>query len=98
MRFRFKSRKLSLLYTEERNAHKYPPGVVDAFFEVMSIISAAGDERDLHAMKSLHFEKLKGKRKEQRSVRLNEQFRLTLSISQDEQGKLLVILDIEDYH
>jgi proteic killer suppression protein len=50
------------LYYEEKGAHKYPAEVVDAFFEKMSIIEAAIDLRDLYALKSLHFEKLKGTR------------------------------------
>ncbi|MEY3400748.1 MAG: hypothetical protein RLZZ86_351, partial [Cyanobacteriota bacterium] len=77
MRFYFQTKKLEALYTEEKNAHKYP-GVVDDFFEVMAIIDAAVDERDLYAQKGLRFEKLQGKRgKEgQRSLRLNAQWRL----------------------
>ena len=52
------------------------------------------------ALKSLHFEKLKGERgnRGERSIRLNKQFRLILTISSDDRGKLLLILDIEDYH
>ncbi|WP_017319060.1 type II toxin-antitoxin system RelE/ParE family toxin [Mastigocladopsis repens] len=73
LRFNFKDKKLEALYTEEKNAHKYP-NVVDDFFEVMAIIDAAVDERDLYAQKGLRFEKLKGKRgkEEQRSLRLND--------------------------
>lgn len=97
MRFRFANRKLDRLYTEEKDAHKYP-GVVDAFFEVMWIIEAAEDERDLYAFKSLHYEKLSGDRKGQRSLRLNKQYRLIAVLEEDEQGKCLVIHEIEDYH
>lgn len=99
LRFQFKKKKLEALYTEEKDAHKYP-GVVDDFFEVMAIIDAAVDERDLYAQKGLRFEKLKGKRgKEgQRSLRLNDQWRLILTVDEDEQGNYLTIIDIEDYH
>jgi proteic killer suppression protein len=62
LRFEFKTKRLRLLYYEEKGAHKYPAEVVDAFFEKMSIIEAAIDLRDLYALKSLHFEKLKGTR------------------------------------
>jgi proteic killer suppression protein len=64
----------------------------------MSIIEAAVDLRDLYALKSLHFEKLKGTRSEDRSIRLNKQYRLILRINKDQQGNWLLILDIEDYH
>ena len=64
----------------------------------MSIIEAVPDIRDLYQLKSLHFEKLKGKRKDERSVRLNKQYRLTMKLEMDEKGNYLLILDIEDYH
>lgn len=98
MRFRFRTRKLEALYTEERDAHKYPTGVVDAFFEAMAIIDSAADERDLYAFKGLRFEKLLGDRTGERSIRLNRQFRLILWLERDDQGKYLSISDIEDYH
>jgi toxin HigB-1 len=92
LRYRFKNKILDRLYYKGTGTQKYPTEVADAFFETMSIIAAAMDIRDLYAMKSLHFEKLSGKRKEERSVRL------TMMLEEDEQGNFLLILDIEDYH
>ncbi len=99
LRFQFKKSKIKALYEEEKNAHKYP-GVVDDFFEVMAIIDAAVDERDLYAQKGLRFEKLQGKRgnQGQRSLRLNNQWRLIVTVDEDEDGNYLTIIDIEDYH
>jgi toxin HigB-1 len=98
VRFRFESQKLEDLYTSEAGARKYPPGVVDAFFEVMAIIEAAKDERDLYALKSLRFEALKGNRAGERSLRLNKQYRLIVRLVEDDQGRVMLVLDIEDYH
>jgi proteic killer suppression protein len=98
LRFQFKSRKLAALYVEEKDAHKYPPAVVDAFFDVVGIIDAALDERDLYALKGLRCEKLKGAREHQHSVRLNKQHRLILELENDNQGRYIRIIDIEDYH
>lgn len=100
MRFEFKDKKIEALYTEEKGAEKYSEAVVEAFFEVMSIIGAAEDERDLYAFKGLRFEKLEGERgkRGERSLRLNKQWRLVVSIKQDKDGKLIWIIDIEDYH
>jgi len=98
LRVRFKTKKLEALYIEEKNAKKYPEGVVDAFFEVMASIRAAKDERDLRTLKSLRFEKLSGNRQSQHSLRLNKQWRLIVEIEEDNQGKRLLIVDIEDYH
>jgi toxin HigB-1 len=48
----------------------------------------------------LRFEKLSGKRAKQgqRSLRLNNQWRLIVTVDEDEQGNYLTIIDIEDYH
>ncbi|MBN2194849.1 MAG: type II toxin-antitoxin system RelE/ParE family toxin [Polyangiaceae bacterium] len=98
MRFRFANKKLEALYTAEAGARKYPRAVVTAFFEVMAMLDAAVDERDLYAVKSLHFEALKGDRAGQHSIRLNKQFRLILRIETDEDGNVVVLIEIDDYH
>ena len=98
MRFEFKDKDLFLLYTEEKNAHRYPPGVLDSLFEVMAIIASASSEMDIWAFKSLHYEKLSGSRKGQVSLRLNNQFRLILQIEKDEKGQWIWIIEIVDYH
>ncbi len=98
MRFVFKSNKLQALYTDEQDSHKYPEEVVAAFFDVMAIIVAARDERDLYAVKGLRFEQLSGKRKHQRSLRLNSQWRLIVELESDDEGKYILIVSIEDYH
>lgn len=98
MRFTFKSHKLEQLYYDDVTDSRYPESVVEAFFDVMATIEAVLDIRDLYAFKGLRFEKLKGKRKDQHSLRLNEQFRLIVTIERDEQGIFLLIISIEDYH
>ncbi|MFH2101895.1 MAG: type II toxin-antitoxin system RelE/ParE family toxin [Chloroflexota bacterium] len=98
MRYSFKTKKLAALYEHEKDAHKFPAEVVDAFFAVMTRIEAARDIRDLYALKSLHFEKLKGKQKDTRSIKLNDQWRLTMRLEMDDCGNYLLILEITDYH
>jgi len=49
-------------------------------------------------MKSLHFEKLKRKRRHEYSMRLNKQFRLIYRIEKAGQHNQLVVTGIEDYH
>jgi proteic killer suppression protein len=58
---------------------------------------AAADERDLYGLKSLHYEKLKGDRSHQRSLRLNQQFRLIVELERHN-GKTVAIIEIVDYH
>lgn len=92
MRFTFNKKKLANLYYHEKGAHKYPPEVVDAFFEVMTVIEAAVDIREFYNFKSLHFEKLKGNRSGEHSMRLNKQYRLTMRLQDDEKETTLLIL------
>jgi proteic killer suppression protein len=96
--FRFKTKSLESLYQELKDAHKYPEKVVEGFFEVMSIIAGATDERDLYANKSLHYEKLRGSRSDERSLRLNKQWRLIVTLEIDDQGKNMLIIKIENHY
>ncbi len=60
-------------------------------------MQAAPDERTLRALKSLHFEKLKG-REDEYSIRLNDQWRLVFSFDESTVPKKIKISGIEDYH
>jgi toxin HigB-1 len=72
--------------------------VVRAFRKRMQMIRGARDERDFYALKSLHFEKLKGDREGQYSMRLNQQWRLILEIEKRSNSSTVVIVSIVDYH
>ena len=100
MRLQFKNPKLEALYTQEKNAHKYPAEVIENFFEVMAILESIPDEQALYKLKGLRFEKLQGKRgkEQQRSIRLNDQWRLILTIEEDPQSKFILLIEIIDYH
>lgn len=71
--------------------------MVEAFFRVMAIISAATSTQDLRRLKSLRLEQLKGDRAGQSSLRLNDQFRLIFIVEKRGDEELL-ILEIVDYH
>jgi toxin HigB-1 len=49
-------------------------------------------------MKSYRFEKLKGDREGDYSIRVNDQFRLTFQIEKGDDGNRLVVLNIKDCH
>ncbi len=49
-------------------------------------------------MRSLRFERLKGKRAHQHSMRLNDQWRLILEISKGNPENMVFVVGIEDYH
>jgi proteic killer suppression protein len=76
----------------------FAPAVVRAFRRRMQQIRAAADERDFYALRSLNFEKLKGERAGQYSMRLNKQWRLVLKLEGKSADKKAVLVEIVDYH
>lgn len=64
----------------------------------MGWIRAAQDERDLRQMRSLHFEKLRGDRSHQYSMRVNDQYRLIVEIERTGGRSKIVLVEIIDYH
>lgn len=76
--------------------HSWP--VVKAFRKRMQLIRAARDERDFYALKSLHYEKLRGNRSHQKSMRLNDKWRLIVEIDEQNEIAVVVLVEITDYH
>ena len=83
------------------------PEVTRAFRKKVGFLAAAQSELDLRNYRALHFEKLKGDRAGQHSIRLDRQWRLILRIEDDgrsrettrrSSGRLLIIVEIVDYH
>lgn len=89
------------LETLERDAKfdaGHSPAIVKAFRKRMQLIRAAADERDFYNLRSLHFERLKGDRSHQYSMRLNDQWRLIVELRGEAPNKTVVVVSIEDYH
>ncbi len=98
MQIRFAGSDLERLYSDPTYTGGRATAIVTAFRKVVGIIVAATDERDFHALRSLRFEKLKGKRSHQHSMRLNDQWRLILVLEGKAEDKVVSIVSIEDYH
>ena len=98
MRYRHANPTLQWMDDDPDDDGGYSAAIADSFRRRMNQIRQARDERDLYALKSLRFEKLKGRRQHQRSMRLNDQFRLILEIEPQSGGNVIVVVGIEDYH
>jgi toxin HigB-1 len=98
MRADFKDENLRRVEVDPSTDCGHGQAATRAFRKRMQSIRAALDERDFYNQKSLHFEKLEGKRDHQRSMRLNDQWRLILEIVGDGPNKTVWIIGIEDYH
>lgn len=72
--------------------------LVSAYRRRIAQLQAAIDERVLRALKSLHFEKLKGDRSHQHSIKINDQWRLVLEFDESTKPKTVKVIGIEDYH
>ena len=97
MQVQFADRKLERLEVDAGYRAGFGSDLVKQFRRKMAIIRAAIDERAFYAMKSLHYEKLKGDRSHQRSMRLNDQYRLIVEI-QTRPDRTVVVVSVEDYH
>ncbi len=98
MEVKFKDEKFDRLEVDASFTAGFSSAIVTNYRKRLQMIRAASDERAFYALKSLHFEKLKGDRAGQYSMRLNDQWRLILELSTDSSGKIVVIIEIADYH
>lgn len=98
MEVRFADQRLDRLEVDPRYDGGYAGSVVTAYRKRMQMIRSAPDERVFYSLKSLHFERLKGDRSRQWSMRLNQQWRLILKLEGRGAGKVVVLVGIEDYH
>lgn len=97
MQFRFADEILQRLYTDAHYTAHYGVNIVKAFRKVVGLVKDALDERDFYKLKSLHYEKLRGKRSHQRSMRLNRQFRLIVEL-EGHGNKTVVVIGIEKHY
>jgi proteic killer suppression protein len=100
MDIEFKDRqKLNLIETEKAATNtKLPIAVINSCRKKLNLLRAAPDEKTLRNWKSFHYEKLKGDIEGQRSIRLNDQWRLVFTINTDSRPPKITILEIVDYH
>lgn len=98
MEVEFDDDELDRLETDPQFTAGFAQEIVRAFRKRMQQIRAFRDERDFLNLRSLNFEKLKGKREGQHSVRLNLQWRLILEIRGGHPCKVVGIIEIVDYH
>ncbi|MGL5839246.1 MAG: type II toxin-antitoxin system RelE/ParE family toxin [Sphingorhabdus sp.] len=98
MRIEFADERLLLLFT--RDAHKLglPIAVIRAAQLKLYEMEQAPDERSLRNWKGLRYKKLGGDREGQRSIRVNDQYRIVFEILNDEGPPLIRVLEIDDIH
>jgi len=98
MTVEFDDDNLDRLETDPRFSGGFGQAIVKAFRRRMQAIRAAPDERTFYASKGMHFEKLKGGRAGQHSIKLNDQWRLIIELRGQVPHKIVGIIEIVDYH
>jgi proteic killer suppression protein len=89
---------LQRLETDSRFDAGFQAAIVRGYRKAMFAIRQAVDERDLYVHRGLRFERLKGQRDHQCSMRVNNQWRLILEIDERTQPHKIKVIGIEDYH
>lgn len=94
----FADSELELIETEDAGKTRLPVAVIKSARRKLTVLRAAPDDRSLRNWKSLHYEKLRGDRDGQRSIRLNDQYRMVLTLDETTTPPTVTVLAIEDYH
>jgi toxin HigB-1 len=98
MRVEFDDPDLDRLETDPDFSAGHGPDVDRGYRKAMQSVRAAPDERTLYALRGLRFEKLKGKRRQQHSMRINKQWRVIVELRGGGADRRIAIVAIEDYH
>lgn len=98
----FKTNDLADLYKisikQLRGKQKYPLGVIKKFKERIDVIRAANSLNEVRQYsKSFNLEELKGDRKGEYSIRLNDQYRL-IFVTEQEQTLVIHIKEISKHY
>ena len=98
MRINFADKSLARIFTDEAHKLGLPITVIKAARNRIVQMEAATDERDLRNLKSLNYKKLQGSREGLRQIRINDQYRIVFTISDDEKPPVITITEIGDTH
>ncbi len=100
MRVRHQDPELQRVEADPEYNGRFDAAIARGFRKVMNLMRNVANETELYDFKSLHFEKLKGKRQRQCSLRINSQWRLIVEIERHpgKNNNLMIVIEIEDYH
>ena len=97
MKIKFRKKRLEDLYVELKGSEDYSNGVAKGFVKRVNFIKAAADVGDLRKIKGLRFEKLKGKLNKYHGIRINDQYRIILTLEKSN-GETTIIIESIDNH
>lgn len=77
---------------------RYDRELIRAFRKRVQLLGAVSNEVELRSFRSARFEKLKGDRGDQYSIRVHHQWRLVLQFRTEDDGRVAVVIELVDYH
>lgn len=99
MRLVFRDKRLAWVRTKRAAAEtRLPIAVIASAQRKLLQLEAAPDGMTLRGLVGLRYEKLRGDREGQHSVRLNDQWRLIFLLHDTTTPPTIEILEIADYH
>lgn len=100
MKVQFKTNELRNFYVtpldEIRGKIPFQREVLKQYKKKIQLLIAADSLDELGYFKSLNFKKLKGKRKNEYSIRLNKQYRLIFTINKKNEEIIFDVLAVEE--
>lgn len=95
----FEDPQLEALYWVADAHHPHMSAeLVRAYRKAVGLLYRVTDDRELRSFKALRLEQLKGKRRGQSSLRVRGGDRLIVRFRTDPQGRVVVVIEIVDYH
>ncbi len=94
MEIEFRDKKLELVESDRAAETRLPIAVINSLRNKLQFLRAIPDERSLRNWRSLHYEKMEN---EERSIRINKQYRLIFTIDTERQPNKITILRVWDH-
>lgn len=98
----FKTAYLEYLYItpleEIKGKHPFPKDIIKQYKKKVQLLTAISKIEQLKQFRGLNFEFLKGSRKGECSIRLNDQFRLLFEQTKDNEISVILINEISKHY
>jgi proteic killer suppression protein len=74
--------------------HRFQPDIVKRYKDRINILIKVSSKEELYPIKSLHFEALVGNKQGKFSIRVNKQYRIEFTLSENFEQSVLTICNI----
>ena len=96
MELEYADASLAQIESDNAGATRLPVLVIHSARRKLALLRAATDDRTLRYWKSLHHEMLNGDREGQRSIKLNDEYRIVFKLDSKAEPPKATIMAIED--